>query len=325
MYQFSNANIDSTIHNFSCSSSHAARLTDKVIEHAHASFISTTGTKIVPSKSHSTVFFVSCMSKLIHIAFALLVAWQISPCMSETNYLPSFYRCAGSLHGHTIHVPKSLNCSIPTSDTVSTVKLSMYVPNYEYNILPAWKCRIQKRSVCTNFGFFGSKSVLLDRYYDFAISHSECQSVATKRVWQGQSLVNVKSDLWVTNNSLEMEFSYCCFDFYKSVSNLILEKGHISTYNGDSISSDLGNTGLCHGLSGYCNADGSIIIWDPKLVKPACQFVFKGKYEGKRSGNYILIQYSRRVSDKWFKSYDQRWTMFASRSYVDRSRCSIMV
>uniref|UniRef100_A0A915K4A2 Uncharacterized protein n=1 Tax=Romanomermis culicivorax TaxID=13658 RepID=A0A915K4A2_ROMCU len=95
--------------------------------------------------------------------------------------------------------------------------------------------------------------------------------------------------LWSTNRSLNVDYTWCCKDYCTTVENFVIEEGQIASWDGTSITSDLGDLGGCAPNSGQCINDDSTTIWNQTNFLHVCRMIFKSDYQAKFSGNYFIV------------------------------------
>ncbi len=100
--------------------------------------------------------------------------------------------------------------------------------------------------------------------YSEQVSPQSCKSALRYIHRKGTHLVQIKDRFWSTNRTFEVAYKWCCFDKCSSVTNFLVEQGHIFTMDGDTIATDLGDVGACRAADGQCSTDEGVIIWRSK-------------------------------------------------------------
>lgn len=160
---------------------------------------------------------------------------------------------------------------------LTQVRAELWIPSNEPKRVEAYRCRIRTHTVCTRVGVlgpFGGRSVVSDDVILHEVTPVECITAIHQHVWQNVSLTEQQPGLWTTDNSLEVQYKYCCYDFCQSVSNFVLEKGEVSTLNNNHLASDLGNVGGCSAVTGYCRLGDGIILWNATELSDICPFEY---------------------------------------------------
>lgn len=212
-------------------------------------------------------------------------------CMPVTMSLADdYYFCGAGKSGYLVSVPREVNCVPPyVQDHKKDIIVDVYVPNHDLNSAKAWKCRTRERRVCTNVGFFGSKGLVSDETTEKSVTFGECRSAVLTKQWQGESLIELSDSFYTTNNSLHVEFKYCCTDYCSVVRNFLLEAGQVATFDGHTMTSDLGDVGSCYATSSYCDARSGMIIWNATELKQTCRFKLLKQFPASKSGAYFII------------------------------------
>lgn len=103
-------------------------------------------------------------------------------------------------------------------------------------------------------------------------------------------LSECQGGLWTMNETLKVKYSWCCKDICSSIMNFLLEEGQISTIDGMTIASDLGDVGGCNVGSGQCIKHDGITIWKPQSVVKTCKYRRFGIYETEISKHHVVIE-----------------------------------
>ncbi len=199
---------------------------------------------------------------ILIILFLLLC---LQPGTATTSSHP-FQFCGASRSGHAIAVPNRVRCIPPEADhELVQTAVKIWTPRAEPLTFSAYKCTRRTRTICTNMGFFGSKGIVADVQKTQHTTDGTCRQflLNTSNKFRLFSLSERYPGVWITNNTLTVEYSWCCTDHCKSVRNLIIEKGQIATFDGRHLSSVLGDIGGCHARSGVCFNTDSTIVWEP--------------------------------------------------------------
>lgn len=131
--------------------------------------------------------------------------------------------------------------------------------------------------------FFGSKGITSDRSSQRITSAEECEYAWRNHTHKDQNLIRLSDGVWSTNQSLHVDFSWCCHDNCQTIENLIVEEGIVATINGKEITTDLGDIGGCQLQDGECKHMDGIVIWQ-KTVQKVKPYQYKGKYKAQLVG-----------------------------------------
>ncbi len=108
--------------------------------------------------------------------------------------------------------------------------------------------------------------------------------------WMKQRLVEVASNFWSTNNTLQVEYKWCCYDVANSVENFFLEIGEVASIDGQRLVTDLQDLSSCRPTSGNCqDREHGSTVWNGKVFKDECAYLFHGTYKAKISGMAVVI------------------------------------
>lgn len=233
----------------------------------------------------------SCFSLLAYCKIIWLLLLYI--CLIDTSGASEPYNMCGThRNGHALSIPTNVPCILPETlaDVSSTLEVSVWAPRQKPVEINAAKCYTRTRTICTNYGFFGSKGIVSDSSEQKPVSIEDCSSANKTKLYNSQTLIKLNKHFWSTNNTLSVKFKWCCSDHCFSQNNFILEIGIISSYDGNLVLSDLGDTGGCWAQSGYCMTPLNTIIWPTTNFRSVCQYTKTGTYTARMLGNYITIE-----------------------------------
>lgn len=193
--------------------------------------------------------------------------------------------------------PKPSSANRPPNEPVNTLTGKIWSPNLIPTYVEATRCSARKRTICTNFGILGSKSLISDEDTDVPITAHRCSRMKATEAYKGTPLWTVKQGVWRTNESLVVNYEYCCKDVCTSVENAMIQTGKITSYDGRIISSNLGDVSPCKAEAGSCTMeDGSVIIWVAKDLKPPCPYVTDRRdFSIERLGSYFLVEQAQQA------------------------------
>jgi len=102
----------------------------------------------------------------------------------------------------------------------------------------------------------------------------------------------VSQGVYRTNNTLSVQYKYCCFDVCSTAISAYIVQGQIATFDGRILSSNLGEMSQCHAEFGECTlADGSVVVWEKRVLGMPCPFRTNGKaFDITRLGLYYLVE-----------------------------------
>ena len=212
------------------------------------------------------------------------------PCFVTAMPNETFSLCGTSRNGHPVALPKQIHCvPPPESGPVVRAWTELWVPRTTLNRIPAARCQLRKRTVCTNVGFFGGKGIVSDTVSSSTVPVFDCKQANRQLTWKDKSLVQTYPTLWTTNNTLQVQFSWCCTDHCYSVENFILEKGEIATVDGQHLSSDLDDVGGCRIENEFCAHAEAIIVWSTNYSRPLCPYEWKGHYRASVGFDHVIL------------------------------------
>lgn len=203
-----------------------------------------------------------------------------------------YFICGSSRSAHAVSVPQQVKCIPPRlGSEIHRMQAELWVPRAQPLHVVAYKCRVRKRTICTRVGLlgsFGGRSIVADQLTVSPVSVEECWYGITKLAWHDQRLIEIQPGLFSTNNTLDIGYSYCCFDYCQHVSNFILEKGEILTMDARHLASDLGDIGGCHFVDGFCQSTHGMIVWNATLIDTICPFEFSSLQVITMQDNHVL-------------------------------------
>lgn len=126
--------------------------------------------------------------------------------------------------------------------------VDLWVPEARPKETEGVRCYFRTRKVCTNYGVFLSKGIVSDSNFQTPTSLHDCKTAWKTFRYKNQPLSKISDQLFSTNNSLHVDYRYCCYDFCSTVVNFILELGTVASYDGHKIFSSLGDMGWL-----FCN------------------------------------------------------------------------
>ncbi len=232
---------------------------------------------------------VVCMLILLFLSFCFhLVA---SNGLENSQY--QYQICGTTKSGHALAIPTEVKCLPPKSDanvTKTTVKI--WVPRSDPLVQVAYKCWIRTRTICTHMSFFGGKGIVGDITENQAVDIISCQLALSDfpKLIRKFLLTEIYSGIWSTNNTLTVEYVWCCNDHCATVRNLFIEQGQIATFDGVHLSSSLGDIGGCIINSGYCEGNDGTIVWQPFNDTSFCPYqAMEPTYNAIVSDEHIIV------------------------------------
>ncbi len=204
-----------------------------------------------------------------------------------------FQFCGTSRSGHILAVPTQVRCIPPKTDVnVTETTVKVWVPRSDPVTRLAYKCMIRTRTICTHMSFIGGKGIVGDFANSQAVSVEDCQLALTdfSKTLQQFALTEIHSGIWSTNNTLTVEYVWCCTDHCTTVKNLIIEQGEIATFDGIHLSSSLGDPGGCGIEKGYCKGDEGTIVWQSINTTNFCPYQpMKLLYHATVSDQHVIV------------------------------------
>ncbi len=208
-----------------------------------------------------------------------------------------FNLCGPSQSGHFVSVPAQVRCVPPELARISEAIAVVYIPCSLPGQIPAFKCSIRKRTICTRTGILGplgGQGVVADDVAVRTVSPEVCLgAVGTRQVFLGRhavQLVEISPGVWTSNGTLKIQYQYCCFDFCSSTETFVLEEGVLTSMDGDLLNSNLGDMGGCRAKLGRCVTSEYVIIWEPHNLMSLCPFEAQGTYHVTVGDRHVLIE-----------------------------------
>jgi len=197
------------------------------------------------TESRSTTTRVRRSPRLSNWLFTVIVLLTISHLTPGTS--AKYQLCEQHTTGLYFEIPRKINCLIPPFDeAVKAVTGKVWVPNLTPTTTSAYKCSATRRTICTNTGFLGSRGIVRDEETPIALTSQRCKRMQQVASFRELQMVEVKRHLWRTNVSLIVNYEYCCRDVCTSTENALLQEGQVLTYDGRSMSSNLGDVTACN-------------------------------------------------------------------------------
>lgn len=117
-----------------------------------------------------------------------------------------------------------------------------------------------------------------------------CNTVIETKLWNGLMLTDVAPGFWSTNQTLTVQYKWCCYDVKTSTINFFIEEGEIASLDGKRLVSDLQDLAACAPIAGYClNQDMGVTVWNGSFFMGQCAFKNHGKFIATVSGNSLVI------------------------------------
>ena len=201
-----------------------------------------------------------------------------------------YFLCHASRSGYAVSLPETRNCLPPTANNPCLLRLQVDVwsETKKPTIIDAVKCYKRIRTVCTHEGFFGTfggRGVTKDITTIEPVNQARCQIARLLHQYvdddgKTKPLVQMGPDLWTSNHTLEVSYSWCCTDNCVTTTNFVMETGTVLTTDGQLVSSDLGELGGCHAYQAYCIRPDSVIIWNATALRhnAYCAYERKGPF-----------------------------------------------
>lgn len=237
-------------------------------------------------------FFSYAISRVNLTLIIMLCLLHSVTCNSDPLKFRKFNLCGKFQTGHAISVPSNIHCVLPEpfSSDVKNFNVTLWVPRSQPVEIEAVKCYSLKRTVCTYYGPFWSKSIISDSTETTVVYMTDCKSAVRTKQFHTNYLSKISASLYSTNHSLSVRYVYCCYDFCQSVENFFIEFGYIATYDGKFISSNIGITGGCVASEGVCAFRNAIILWNSTKLSSVCNYKKAGIFSASRSGDYVTIE-----------------------------------
>ena len=213
--------------------------------------------------------------------------WNI-PLPTQREY----FICGKSRSGYALSLPRNITCKPLeiTNDSVSPIKIELWVPKTDPSHVDAWKCHFRTRTICSYTNPFVAKSILSDTTKTSPVTYTECWNAVKNHTYNGTQFIKHSSGVFTTGHVLIVTYPYCCYTKCHTVTNFILEKGQVASVDGYFLSSDLGDMGSCMGdWQHECKTDNAIIVWDRMQLRKICSMERKGIYHAVKNDHHIIV------------------------------------
>ena len=209
---------------------------------------------------------------------------------SEESKQMVFQFCGSGRSGHAITIPEQVKCQMPPKQPIKETHLDMWIQREDPQRTAAHRCYENVHTIYTRTGFFGARGMLGDTSIHKTVATDECWKAVNTKQWKGQNLTKMSENIWSTNNTLQVEYSWCCYDKANSVDNFFLEIGQVASLDGRTIVTDLHDLSSCRPIIGHCHdhAHGTT-VWNGSIFKDQCAYYKSGSYDGTISGKTIII------------------------------------
>jgi hypothetical protein len=202
--------------------------------------------------------------------------------------------CGASRSGYAVEIPKTIQCVLPDTMDYEEIHtpLELWLKRTTPYTANAYKCVLRTRTVCTFYSILwklGPRTITSDKIENQPVPPVECRKAFETKTYNNQKLTERLPGLWTTNNVLNVEFKYCCYEHCNSASNLFIETGTVGTMDGVTLSSDLGDVGGCRSSSGQCTNSEGTILWDSSVLHTPCPYELSKTYNATISGPYVII------------------------------------
>ena len=114
-------------------------------------------------------------------------------------------------------------CRLPQihHSRVINTRLSLYLPTSELPATPAYRCHVEKLAVMTEMAWTGAKSLVSGEVRTLKpVSAEQCRQAWLNKIYDSTELVQVASNVWSTNRSLEVTYTYCCWQWRRAILSL---------------------------------------------------------------------------------------------------------
>jgi hypothetical protein len=203
-----------------------------------------------------------------------------------------FNICGAARGGLPLAVPRQVVCNPPQEAAITKAMVRVYIKKDKPTTTVAWRCHIVKRTICTHEGFWKGKGLVKDTTETLPATVSACKMALQNFSYNGRMLHQIQTGAWSTNNTLTIDYDWCCYDYCQTVQNFVLEKGTVATLDYKRVFSDLGEMAGCHADTGQCLTVDSLFMWHaPSLNEATCQWRLKGQrvYDATVSDFHVLI------------------------------------
>ena len=208
----------------------------------------------------------------------------------------NFQLCTHGPGGKALILPEiEEECQFHTPRNAHRViNVTLFSPVSEYPRVDAFMCYYENTEVCTSSGIFGSGGITkVPTVTKLSATISDCRQAA-KSHYHGlvplkESRIWSTGSLFSTNITLTPEYRWWTSNYCTSVTNFILSKGQVSSFDGDSLETNLAFAPDCHIGKGECEIHNAIIFWNIQLFVAFCPFKDIGNFSAMHNDDLVAI------------------------------------
>jgi len=203
-----------------------------------------------------------------------------------------FYLCPAGIFGHAVMPPNKVDCAVPDTLHDHIIKINVTLWGHRSKLLEfvGLKCYLQTHIVCTHYGLVFSKGIVRNEIIQTYIDPHECVYAWRSKIFRQQPVSRRSDNLWTTLNNLDIKYEFCCYDFCQNVTNIFIEVGIVSTFNGVHLLSNLGDLGGAKFENKFALSSNYVITRIGDLPKKFCSYVRMKTYIGKFLMPYLIIE-----------------------------------
>ena len=250
----------------------------------------TNATRMKPKVNYRTPSLKIWQLCMICLFLIVLPFGEAAQVVNKTQNLGKLFGKAhvcGS-NGHDtmyIELPDIPDCTWedPRSKMVENILTTPFFPITFSDSIQAYGCQIEKQSIRTYMGFWGTKSVLQRERVYSNVNPTFCMEVTKEFEKHTLKLVEIGHDLY-TNDSLPAaieKFYWCCQKHYLARYRLIIRKTLIRfNHHNNRIVSSAYNMEGCEGDQQFCTLSTVTVVWHT-AINYTCPL---------KEGNQVLAQ-----------------------------------
>jgi len=133
-----------------------------------------------------------------HVASHPCLTWRnlsgwpvVFACWCAEPGQTSVYECGTSRGGHVISMPRTVVCTPPKLEwRARAVTVNIWTKKTSLTEVPAYRCFVRKRKVCTNTGFFGSLRIVNNLTEQFGFERKTFRTICKTNNFEQYSRTN---------------------------------------------------------------------------------------------------------------------------------------
>ncbi|EYC32727.1 hypothetical protein Y032_0002g1065 [Ancylostoma ceylanicum] len=190
-------------------------------------------------------------------------------------------------------ITEPIDCTSSYDAPMIRTTVHLYAEQSNQLLLNATKCyRDVMEIAVTNFLYIRTARTILNRRR-VSIPHQLCKTAHVTGKIQGHELVQISPGLRTTNEIEEENNTLPLWGTNKQLRSIYtIENGEISSPDGRTIISSLGNLENCKLSEGFCLSKDQTVIWEPIHTAPVCRYSLIGSYEALVTMRHIILPHA---------------------------------